>query len=295
MGTFRKPDDPDVSMVITARDRDLGGGAMVKRFIPHAMRRSIGPWVFIDHFGRGTTKGERERDVRPHPHIGLATVTYLFEGESFHRDSMGVQQPVLPGDINLMSAGKGVVHSERAPEHLRGVEHVSHGLQLWMALPQDMEDAEPSFAHHDEDELPNVTTPDFEGRVLIGSAWGQTSPVATPRRTLYALGTVNGTVTLPEEAELSVVVLSGNATVGTTDLTAGEIAVTRSGAPLTADGARVVILGGDPLDGPRFMAWNFVASSQERIKAAALRWKNQEFPTIPGDDQEFIPLPEALA
>jgi redox-sensitive bicupin YhaK (pirin superfamily) len=285
--------------LLKPHDKDLGGGFMVRRLLPAAAKRSVGPFVFFDHFGPATEHPGREHDVRPHPHIGLATVTYLFEGAMMHRDSIGSAQEIRPGAINWMTAGRGIVHSERKPDQLLNSEYVNHGLQLWAALPKEFEEVEPSFAHTAADAIPEVQEQGAQVRVLIGEAFGVRSPVKTFAPTLYldiglpAFGKLELPALAPERALYVVegqVALDGEAVppFSMVLLTEGQ------SAQLSAVGdgpVRAVIIGGDPLDGPRFMAWNFVSSSRERLMQAGADWEAQRMGHVPGET-EFIPLPD---
>ena len=280
---------------IAPKTHDLGGGFLVRRLLPAAQRQAVGPFLFFDHFGPITARPGDNHDVRPHPHIGLATVTYLFEGAMLHRDSTGVVQRIEPGAINWMTAGRGIVHSERTPDDLRGVERRSHGLQLWCALPVDHEEDAPSFLHHAAQELPELNLPQAAVRVLIGSAFGVTSPVATLSPTLYVdIALASGaSLVLPDVAqERAVYSVDAPIEIGGEAIPPHTLAVLPAGAqPLlhAQGGARVVMLGGAPL-GHRFIAWNFVSSRKERIEQAQDDWQMQRFPTVPGET-EFIPLP----
>lgn len=278
--------------------KDLGGGMQVRRLLPDAKRRSVGPFVFFDHFGPVTVRPEDRHDVRPHPHIGLATVSYLFEGAMRHRDSLGVDQLIEPGAINLMSAGRGVVHSERRPPHLQDREYVNHGLQLWMALPLALEESEPSFHHVPADAIPTLRVGDAQLRVLMGEAFGQRSPVPLFSPTIYLdmLLPAGTGITLPAlAAEMAVYPLSAAVDVEGEILAAQTMGVLPSGDTVslraTDTDTRVVLIGGDALDAPRFMWWNFVSSRRERIVQAAEDWQAQRMGSIVGED-EFIPLPE---
>ena len=277
-------------------DKDLGGGFKVRRLLPSAKRRSVGPFVFFDHFGPATEKPGTEHDVRPHPHIGLATVTYLFEGAMMHRDSLGSVQEILPGAINWMTAGRGIVHSERKPERLHHADYVNHGLQLWAALPQAFEEVDPSFIHTAADAIPEVDEQGVRVRVLIGEAFGAASPVATFAPTLYldiALP-AGASFALPALAdELAVYAVNGGVTIDDTRVDAHVMAALPDGqgATLTAsEPVRVMVVGGAPLDGPRFITWNFVSSRRERILQAGEDWSAQRMGHVPGET-EFIPLP----
>ncbi len=288
-----------LAQLISPQTKDLGGGFTVRRCLPSAQRQAVGPFLFFDHFGPITAQPADNHDVRPHPHIGLATVTYLFEGAMLHRDSTGVVQRIEPGAINWMTAGRGIVHSERTPDDLRGVVRRSHGLQLWCALPAEHEEDAPAFQHHPAHELPELNLPEAAVRVLIGSAFGVTSPVATLSPTLYldiALAS-GGSLVLPDVAvERAVYSTDVDIELGGTAVPAGTLAVLEPGSQLllhARQGARVVMVGGAPL-GHRFMVWNFVSSRRERILQAQDDWEAQRFDKVPGET-EFIPLPPRQA
>ncbi len=280
---------------ITPRAHDLGGGFTVRRILPALQRQAIGPFVFLDHFGPVTAQPGDNHDVRPHPHIGLATVTYLFEGAMMHRDSTGVVQRIEPGAVNWMTAGRGIVHSERTPDDLRSVTRRSHGFQLWSALPVEHEEDAPSFSHTPASAIPEVQLPGATVRVLIGTAFGATSPVATLSPTLYlALELEAGAlITIPDVAqERGIYSVDGPLEVDGELLEPGQMLVLEAGSTPTLcarEATRVMLLGGDPL-GHRHMVWNFVSSRKERILQAQDDWEAQRFPTVPGET-EFIPLP----
>ena len=278
-------------------EKDLGGGFIVRRSLPAAQRQAVGPFVFFDHFGPITVRPGDDFDVRPHPHIGLATVTYLFEGAMMHRDSTGIVQRIEPGAVNLMIAGRGIVHSERAPAELKGTAYRNHGLQLWLAVPLENEEDAPGFQHLPSADIPSREVAGAELRVLVGSAFGLTSPVRAVSPTLYVdlnfPVSTSAAVTIPNAAEERALYstdeayeLDGQALPAHTMvvLDAGSEPVLR--AP---SGARIVLIGGAPL-GHRFMVWNFVSSRKERIKAAQDDWQAQRFERVPGET-EFIPLP----
>lgn len=284
--------------ILQGHTKDLGGGFTVRRLLPAARRRSVGPFIFFDHFGPATERPQDNHDVRPHPHIGLATVTYLFEGAMMHRDSLGVVQKIEPGAINWMTAGRGIAHSERKPEDLQGSTYVNHGLQLWAALPREFEEVEPSFAHTPAADIPELVVDGATVRVLIGEAFGRRSPVATMSQTLYLDVQLPAGTTLqlpPVAAEMAVYVVDGGLVVDGNAQAALTMAVLTAGAgaALAApDGpARFVVIGGEPLDAPRHMWWNFVSSRKERIVQAADDWEAGRFAPVPGE-AEFIPLPE---
>ena len=286
--------------LLKPHDKDLGGGFLVRRLLPAAQQRSVGPFVFFDHMGPVTEHPEDRHDVRPHPHIGLATVTYLFEGAMMHRDSLGSAQEILPGAINWMTAGRGIVHSERKPERLKDSTFVNHGLQLWVALPREHEEAEPSFVHTPAEAIPALTEQGAAVRVLVGEAFGATSPVATLSETLYLdiRLTAGGRFELPALApERAVYPVDGDVRIDGDAVAQHAMAVLPEGRAVVieADAAvRLVVIGGAPLDGPRFMAWNFVSSRRERIVEAGADWAAQRMGQVPGET-EFIPLPDLPA
>jgi redox-sensitive bicupin YhaK (pirin superfamily) len=274
--------------------RSLGDGIVVRRVLPSAQRRSIGPFVFFDQMGPVELTPGRALDVRPHPHIGLATVTYLFEGEILHRDSLGFRQRIRPHEVNWMVAGRGIVHSERTPDEQRGTGSRVSGIQTWIALPQVHEEIEPSFSHHGS--LPLVDDRGLTLRVILGSVAGATSPVSILSEMVYADAMLQpgAEFEVPAAAESAIYVVEGEVSIGDERVRTGEMAVLRSTAPAVikaATAARLMLLGGEPLDGPRHVWWNFVSSRRERIAQAADDWKAGRFATVPGET-EFIPLPE---
>jgi len=282
--------------------RDLGGGFVVRRLLPQADRRAVGPFVFFDHFGPLDVPAGAHHDVRPHPHIGLATLTYLFEGAIMHRDSTGVVQRIEPGAVNWMSAGRGIVHSERTPKELIDKPHRSHGLQLWIALPEAEEDSAPSFQHVPAEAIPRVRIDGATAHVVAGAAYGATSPVKTASPTLavvFDLDVASGTsVALPaaDASERALYALDHPIEVDGVKFDECTMVVLEPGTTpkLAAPrGGRVFLAGGEPL-GHRFLSWNFVATTRERIRAAEDTWVAQRFPRIPGET-EFIPLPERPA
>lgn len=280
---------------IVPRDRDLGDGFHVRRVLPSANAPAVGPFVFMDHFGPVEVNSSRHFDVRPHPHIGLATVTYLFEGALMHRDSLGSVQRIEPGAINWMSAGRGIVHSERTPDDLRAVAHMMHGLQLWVGLPETAEEGDPTFNHTPAQEIPAGTLPGAEFRVLLGGAFGRHSPVPTASATLFVILTLlpGSELLLPRLAEeTGIYALDPGATLDGISLETHTLSVPEDTAARLASrtGARLAIIGGAPL-GARFLWWNFVSSDRARIESAARRWADGGFVRVPGDN-EFIPLPE---
>jgi redox-sensitive bicupin YhaK (pirin superfamily) len=279
-----------------SHEKDLGGGFKVRRLLPAAARQAVGPFIFFDHFGPIDAPPDANHDVRPHPHIGLATVTYLFEGAIEHRDSIGSVQRIEPGAINWMTAGSGIVHSERTPLDLKGKPRRSHGLQLWAALPRAHEEDAPSFAHTPAAAIPVASFDGGEARVLIGSAFGRSSPVATFGETLYLdvsleAGGQYSFDQLPEEAAIYPV--TGEIAIDGEPLAPNLMAYLEPGSAArvsSAMGARFVVIGGAPLDGHRFMFWNFVSSSKQRIAKAAEDWEQQRYAKVPGET-EWTPLP----
>jgi redox-sensitive bicupin YhaK (pirin superfamily) len=285
-----------IDLTLTGHEKDLGGGFVVRRLLPAMQRRNVGPFIFFDHFGPVVETPGENHDVRPHPHIGLATVTYLFEGAMTHRDSLGSEQLIEPGAINWMTSGRGIVHSERRPEHLRGSSYRVHGLQLWTALPLAHEEDEPSFVHTPSSAIPDVDLGRARVRVLVGSAFGVTSPVRAFSKTLYldVMLPAGGSIELPPLAdEMAIYPVEGDVVIDAATLAARTMAVLRPGenTRVHAQGtARFAVVGGEPLDAPRHMWWNFVSSRKERIMLASEDWQAMRMGRVPGDD-EFIPLP----
>jgi hypothetical protein len=284
---------------ISGKAHDLGDGFFVTRLLPQIARRSIGPFVFFDYFGPVDFAPGKGVDVRPHPHIGLATVTYLFDGAQMHRDTLGSVQEITPGDVNWMTAGRGIAHSERTGAEIRARGHRLHGIQTWVGLPEADEEAPPAFQHFSRTQLPERDDKGVTLRVIAGEAFGLKSPVQTFSPIFYADarfaagGALHYTA---EHQERAFFVVDGEVQTGANEvhgpgamlmLDAGEEVTLYTDAP-----ARVMLLGGAPLDGQRHIWWNFVSSSQDRIERAKQEWKAGKFGTIPGDDQEFIPLPE---
>jgi redox-sensitive bicupin YhaK (pirin superfamily) len=281
--------------IVVPHSRDLGGFS-VRRVLPAIERRMVGPFAFFDQMGPAMFDPGTSIDVRPHPHIGLATVTYLFEGEILHRDTLGSVQAIRPGEINWMTAGRGIAHSERTGPETRAAGGRLAGIQSWVALPKDDEETEPGFAHHGTAALPTVAGDGKEVRLLIGAAFGARSPVRTFSETLYAdialeagarLAVPNG----PEERALYLV--EGTVAMDGEEFAPGRLLVLRPATEIVAtarSAARLMLLGGAPLDGPRHVWWNFVSSSRDRIEQAKADWQAGRFPAVPGDS-EFIPLP----
>jgi redox-sensitive bicupin YhaK (pirin superfamily) len=283
-----------IELIIQPRDTDLGG-FFVRRVLPSARRRMVGPWIFFDHMGPAEFAAGKGINVRPHPHVNLATVTYLFEGEILHRDSLGSLQPIRPGDINLMVAGRGIVHSERERPEVTAVAHKLHGLQLWLALPEADEEIEPAFYHYPGTRIPAVTVGGVPVRVMIGSAYGVTSPVKTFAETLYVEARLQPgqTLLLPEAEERAVYVASGSLRARDDVIPEHAMAVFSPEKSVVLEAvseARIGIIGGERMT-PRFIEWNFVSSRKARIEQAKADWQARRFPKVPGDEEEFIPLP----
>ncbi|HEX5377333.1 MAG TPA: pirin family protein [Phenylobacterium sp.] len=286
-----------IELVIDQRRRDLGGFE-VGRVLPHAKRRMVGPFIFFDHMGPISFQAgfPREVDVRPHPHIGLSTVTYLFEGEITHRDSVGVTERIRPGEVNWMTAGRGITHSERF-EHLRQVGGRMHGIQAWVALPDGLEEIEPSFHHHGPEDLPTYQGDGMWARLIAGKAFGAEARVSTHSPMFYAHWVLQAGVTagLPAEyPERAIYVADGSVEVEGHSYHAGQMLVFAPGDAIavTAETAAIVmLLGGEPV-GERFIDWNFVSSSKARIEQAKADWRAGRMKLPDADDQEFVPLPE---
>jgi redox-sensitive bicupin YhaK (pirin superfamily) len=280
---------------IDPHEKDLGGGLVVRRLLPSAQRQAVGPFVFFDHFGPITAGASDHHDVRPHPHIGLATVTYLFEGAMQHRDSTGAVQRIEPGAVNWMTAGRGIVHSERTPDDLRGTVRRIHGLQLWCALPAGNEDDPPRFEHVPAAAIPRRDVGGTAVRVLVGQAFALASPVATLSPTLYVdLACAAGaSLSIPDAApERALYGVDVPFVLDGEEVAPHRMVVLAAGStPVLAarEAARLVLIGGAPL-GHRFVVWNFVSSRRQRIVAAQDDWEAQRFPRVPGET-EFIPLP----
>lgn len=287
-----------IPMLIEGRLHDLGDGLRVRRLLPQLQARQVGPFVFFDHIGPAHFAPGTGMDVRPHPHIGLATVTWLFEGAIRHRDSLGSRADIHPGELNWMTAGHGIVHSERTPPAARRVGQMLHGVQIWVALPQADAEIAPAFHHHDRAVLPRISRPGVEAVLIAGDAWGARAPaqVFAPMFLLEVRLAAGAELALPpEHAERGVHVVEGEVGWGELNVAAGQMAVQAgpSAPPLHARGAsRLMLFGGAPLDGERHLWWNFVASTRERIEQAKTDWLTQRFPKVPGDEDEFIPLPE---
>jgi redox-sensitive bicupin YhaK (pirin superfamily) len=294
----QEPSRPALETVVVPRTRDLGDGFEVRRALPSIERRMVGPFVFLDQMGPAALRAGHGLDVRPHPHIGLATVTYLFDGEILHRDSLGSVRAIRPGEVNWMTAGRGIAHSERTPPEVRRAPSRLFGLQTWVALPKDREEAEPAFVHHGAADLPLVEGEGKRLRVVLGAVYGARSPVAVFSEMFYVDARLDPGARLELPAaheERAVYIVEGRVALAGESFDAGRLLVLKPGAALTVaaeTAARLVFLGGEPMDGPRRLWWNFVSSSAERIEQAKDDWRNGRFPPVP-DDPEFIPLPES--
>ena len=283
-----------IERIIQPREKDLGGFS-VRRLLPTAKQKMVGPWIFFDHMGPASFQPGAGINVRPHPHINLATVTYLFEGEILHRDSLGSLQAIRPGDINLMVAGRGIVHSERERPEVTAEPHSLHGLQLWLALPEADEETEPAFYHYPDAEIPTANIGGVPVRVMMGSAYGETSPVKTFATTLYVEAHLQAgqTLMLPEAQERAVYVASGSLKVRDAKLPEHTMAVFACEPDIILEAtseSRIGIIGGEKMP-PRFIEWNFVSSRAERIEQAKENWRMGQFPVVPGDEDEWIALP----
>jgi len=284
-----------VELRIEGRSKDLGGFS-VRRVLPSPLRKTVGPFIFFDEMGPADFPPGEGINVRPHPHIGLSTVTFLFAGEILHRDNLGYVQEIRPGAVNLMTAGRGIVHSERTPETLQRDGQLLHGIQTWIALPEAEQEIDPAFVHYPKDELPVVAGDGVTTTIIIGSALGERSPVATHADTLYLEQRLEAGAASPvtaAAAERGVYVVDGEVEVHGERLTPGRMAVLRPGdATVSAvSPSRIMVVGGETV-GPRHIWWNFVHSSRERIERAKHEWVHGVFDPVP-DDDEFIPLPGA--
>lgn len=286
-----------IEQVIVPRTRDIGG-LEVRRALPAAGRRMVGPFIFFDQMGPAEFLLGEGMDVRPHPHIGLATVTFLFDGQLVHRDSLGTEQIIRPGELNLMSSGSGIAHSERTGAVDRRLGSRMFGIQAWAALPKSHEESAPQFAHYGIDELPRIEAEGKRIRLVMGSLYGEQSPAEFPHPAFYAEAVLAPGAVLPldpEYDERAIYVVAGEIDIAGDTFGAGQLLVFRPGdriSILSLSQSRIVLLGGEPMDGPRHIWWNFVSSSRERIDDAKADWKAGNFALVPGDEQEFIPLPE---
>ena len=274
------------------------GDFKVRRTLPAKMRTMVGPFIFVDQFGPARLPAGAGMDVRPHPHINLSTVTYLFEGAIEHRDSLGSHAVIAPGAINLMTAGRGIVHSERSPADTRAAGPHLYGMQTWLALPDGKEEIDPAFEHVAAEALPLIEDGDTSIRVLMGTLWGKTAATTCHAPTIYADMMIAGCASVPIDAdaeERAIMVTEGAATLDGQALEPFALYVLAPGQAMTltaTSSVRAMLLGGGAFTTPRHAWWNFVSSSRERINAAKHDWKEGRFPTVPGDDKEFIPIPE---
>ncbi|TPO12299.1 pirin family protein [Mesorhizobium sp. B1-1-5] len=286
-----------IELMVVPNAKDIGGFE-VRRALPTAKRRLVGPFIFFDRMGPAILRAGHALDVRPHPHIGLSTVTYLFDGRIRHRDSLGTEMVIAPGDVNLMTAGRGIVHSERTPQELRGAPMSVSGLQTWLALPDGKEEIAPVFANTSVACLPQIDAEGVSGRVVIGAFSGLRSPVATASDTLYAdLRLAAGaSVKIPADAEeRAIYTLEGDVSIAGDIFPAERLLVFKPGEEIVVSserGAHFMLFGGASLGSKRYIWWNFVSSSKERIEQAKQEWKTGRFDIVPGDEEEFIPLPE---
>lgn len=285
-----------IETIIVPRARDLGGFE-VRRALPSARKQMIGPFIFFDQMGPAEFLTDQGIDVRPHPHIGLSTVTYLFSGEIYHRDSLGTELPIAPGAVNWMTAGKGIVHSERTSNEKRKNGQSLFGIQTWVAMPKQFEETDPDFEHHTANALPVLSDGGANTRIIIGDMYGQKSPVKTYSDMFYASAELQAGGVIPLDAdyeERGVYVVSGEIEIAGDRFEGGRLLVFRPGDRITIRAnkpSRLMLLGGEPMDGPRHIWWNFVSSSKERIDQAKEDWRQARFDTVPGDEEEFIPLP----
>jgi redox-sensitive bicupin YhaK (pirin superfamily) len=293
---YRRSTDA-IETLIVPRAVDLGE-MTVRRALPSTKRQMVGPFIFFDQMGPAEFLTDQGIDVRPHPHINLSTLTYLFEGEILHRDSLGTDKTIQPGAVNWMRAGRGIVHSERTSEERRRDGQRLFGIQTWMALPAEQEEADPAFMHHGADALPIVDAEGVRARLIAGRAFGAASPLATASETLYADVQLKAGTRIPVEAayeERALYTIAGTIEVAGDAFEPGQLLVLRPGDAITVTAtsdAQFMLFGGAPMEGPRYIWWNFVSSRPERIAAAKEEWARGRFDTVPGDEEEFIPLPD---
>ena len=288
---------PALETLIVAPTKDLGDGFEVRRALPSARRRMVGPFIFLDQMGPALFGAGHGLDVRPHPHIGLATVTYLFEGEIMHRDSLGTIQPIRPGEVNWMTAGRGIAHSERTGPETRTSGGRLFGMQAWVALPKKHEETEPTFVHHESSTMPVHEGEGVRMKLIVGALHGQRSPVGALSDMVYADVALEAGARFQVSAgheERALYIAQGAVELDGTGFHTGDLLVLRPGSELIvrATGpARMLVLGGEPMDGPRYIFWNFVSSSRERLEVAKAEWREGRFARVP-QETEFIPLPE---
>ncbi|WP_340677582.1 pirin family protein [Paraglaciecola sp.] len=281
-----------IDLIIQPQEKDLGEFS-VRRTLPNKERKTVGPWIFFDHMGPAIFPAGSGINVRPHPHINLATVTYLFEGEILHRDSLGSFATITPGDINLMVAGKGITHSERERPEVNNVDHTLHGLQLWLALPEKDEEIEPAFYHYPSADIPATKVNGVPLRVLMGSAYGLTSPVLTYAETLYVEAHLQTgqSLTLPNCAERAIYVAKGSLKIKDTFIPEFAMVILSEAEGVLIEAtaeSRIAVIGGEKM-GKRYIEWNFISSRKERIEQAKQDWRDGKFAKVVGDEKEFIP------
>ena len=284
-------------MLVAGSVHDLGGGFVIRRLLPYRKKRMVGPFIFLDHLGPVEFTPNHETDIRPHPHIGLSTMTYLYEGRMVHRDSLGQTQTILPGEVNWMTAGNGIVHSERSHADDYGNKIRMQGLQFWVALPDSKEDQAPSFLHYEKKQIPEFNGEGFHAHVVTGRAFGLTSPVAVSSPQVFLdLRSTKATLVHfePEDKnfEIAVYVLSGKLTYQAREVEKGILALLPSSAAFdfqVEDNTHFIVIGGEAFPNEKLIWWNFVSSSKDKIESAKKRWKEERFPTVPGET-ERIPL-----
>lgn len=283
-----------VKYIINPKEKDLGGFS-VRRILPYSKQKMVGPWIFFDHMGPAEFEDETGIDVRPHPHINLATVTYLFEGEILHRDSLGSLQAIKPGDINLMIAGKGITHSERERDEAKSKKRKLHGLQLWHALPEEYEEVDPAFYHYSANEIPTVVENEVKVRVMIGSAYSVKSPVKTFADTIYVEADMKSkrSLSTPKAEQLAIYIVDGEIEIAGSKVEKHNMVILEDNSSCdikASKDSRIAIIGGQAFT-KRYIEWNFVSSSKGRIEKAKQDWQKGRFPKVTGDEKEFIPLP----
>ncbi len=287
----------EMELIIVPRTVDIGG-FKVHRALPFHEKRMVGPFIFWDQMGPGEFIAGRGVDVRPHPHIGLSTVTYLFDGTMDHKDSLGNDLRIKPGDVNLMSAGSGIVHSERTGQDLRQNPSRLFGIQSWLAQPKPLENSDPEFTHVGAEKIPTIETKELSGRLILGDFQGLQSPIQTQWETLYLeLKMIKGaSIVIPATTEeRALFLVTGEFEIGGIKYNSRQMMVLRPGAEILVKGCddvHLILLGGTVMDGPRYIWWNFVSSSVDRIKSAAEDWRNKKFAIVPGDEKECIPVPD---
>lgn len=285
-------------ILLNGKEHDLGGGLFIHRILPDRIKRMVGPFTFLDHMGPLTTAPNQNTDVRPHPHIGLSTLTYLYEGRIVHRDSLGYTAEITPGEVNWMTSGKGISHSERTHPSEQGKARRLHGLQFWIALPDALEDCDPSFQHYNKHDIPTVETSDYRLSLVAGSGFGLQSPVQTTSPLIFADGIAKNDFNFDLQIpgfELAIYVVDGSAQNTSDEISKFHMLIAEKDVPLSVKikkGTHFVIIGGEPFATPRHMWWNLVSSSKEKIELAKKAWQDQTFPMVPGET-EFIPLPKS--